>query len=86
MKSLHAFLYFHNKGSMGPCSTYNCGRGAECVERKGSAMCECVQCSGEFDPVCGTDGSSYSNACQLRAEACLRDRDVTVLHPGLCGM
>ncbi|KAG5885807.1 hypothetical protein JTB14_001416 [Gonioctena quinquepunctata] len=71
-------------GEKGPCSDHECQYGATCVERSGTAHCECPICPAEFEPVCGSDGISYGNECKLRLEACKHRRDITVLYDGPC--
>ncbi|CAG9816696.1 unnamed protein product [Phaedon cochleariae] len=71
-------------GERGPCSDHECQFGAVCVARTGTAHCECPVCPAEFEPVCGSDGISYSNACKLQQEACKHRRGITVLYNGPC--
>lgn len=36
------------------------------------------------EQVCGSDGVTYADQCQLRTIACRQDKDVTVQHSGQC--
>lgn len=70
----------------GACHQYPCQLGASCVVRSnGFPTCECPSCSEEFEPVCGSDGISYTNECKLRKEACEHKKDIYVDYKGLCG-
>ncbi|CAG9828275.1 unnamed protein product [Diabrotica balteata] len=71
-------------GENGPCSEHECQFGGTCIERAGTAHCECPECPAEFEPICGSDGISYSNECKLRLEACKHRRNITVLYRGPC--
>jgi len=71
-------------GAEGPCARHSCGHGASCVERSGMANCECPTCSSHYEPICGSDGISYGNECQLRLEGCRHRRTIQVVHSGLC--
>ena len=41
-------------------------------------------CPMTWEPVCGSNGITYMNACELAAMACKADRDVTVASQGPC--
>jgi hypothetical protein len=52
-----------------------------CVE----ARPECnIACTLDYTPVCGTDGQTYGNACELDSLACLRRSSVSIAHQGAC--
>jgi hypothetical protein len=53
----------------------------ECVV----AQSECnVACTLNYQPVCGTDGQTYGNQCELESVSCLRKSDLAVAYSGEC--
>ncbi|XP_065817416.1 agrin isoform X11 [Labrus bergylta] len=69
------------------CEELICNFGSSCIELNGQAHCECP--SPDCDEkdktkVCGSDGVTYADQCQLRTIACRQDKDITVQHFGQC--
>ncbi|XP_034447566.1 agrin isoform X10 [Hippoglossus hippoglossus] len=78
-----------DKGPEAPtsCEELVCSFGASCIEVNDQAHCECP--SPDCDEknkskVCGSDGVTYADQCQLRTIACRQDKDITVQHFGQC--
>ncbi|KAJ8259664.1 hypothetical protein GJAV_G00172040 [Gymnothorax javanicus] len=77
------------KGPNAPasCDEMECKFGASCVKVNGQAHCECPapDCDeANKTKVCGSDGVTYADQCQLKTIACRQDKDITVKHPGQC--
>nr|ACL36282.1 Kazal-type serine proteinase inhibitor 3 [Penaeus chinensis] len=43
-----------------------------------------ILCTANYDPVCGSDGNTYGNACELEVADCKSDDDITLAHSGPC--
>uniref|UniRef100_A0A8D3CN64 Agrin n=1 Tax=Scophthalmus maximus TaxID=52904 RepID=A0A8D3CN64_SCOMX len=70
-----------SQGECKTCGSTVCAWGARCVQNK----CECPPCSGEaFSPVCGSDGTTYDNKCELGTSSCMQKRRIDVAKPGSC--
>lgn len=79
------FLLFFFLGSSEACSNFQCPTGGYCVETaSGQPSCHCPLCGGEWDPVCGTDGVTYTNPCRLRYESCRHNKSLSIVYKGLC--
>ncbi|XP_019567657.2 agrin isoform X5 [Rhinolophus sinicus] len=69
------------------CAEMRCEFGASCVEEAGSAHCVCPTptCPGaNATKVCGSDGVTYGNECQLRTIACRQGLDISIQSLGPC--
>uniref|UniRef100_A0A3Q2HRE0 Agrin n=1 Tax=Equus caballus TaxID=9796 RepID=A0A3Q2HRE0_HORSE len=69
------------------CAEIRCEFGASCVEEAGSAHCVCPTptCLGaNATKVCGSDGVTYGNECQLRTIACRQGLDISIQSLGPC--
>ncbi|KAK3607077.1 hypothetical protein CHS0354_039132 [Potamilus streckersoni] len=68
------------------CEALDCGPNRDCtIDRKGQAVCMCpVPCEQIKRPVCGSDGQTYENECELRKYACEHDVEIKIVHSGKC--
>ncbi|XP_059997778.1 agrin isoform X4 [Lagenorhynchus albirostris] len=69
------------------CAEMPCEFGASCVEEAGSAHCVCPTpaCPGaSATKVCGSDGVTYGDECQLRTVACRQGLGISIQSLGPC--
>ncbi|KAK6177684.1 hypothetical protein SNE40_015737 [Patella caerulea] len=73
-------------GVVSTCDEKTCGFGGTCVQDEdGSSICYCKDnCDAVRSQVCGSDGKSYGNECQLKYEACRQQREITVASSDNC--
>ncbi|XP_072888416.1 agrin isoform X6 [Hemitrygon akajei] len=68
----------------GPCDRCgNCQFGAICEAETGKCVCS-TECVGSQQLVCGTDGNTYSNECELHVQSCIKQTDIQVASQGEC--
>jgi len=49
-------------------------------------VCACEhECSRIYAPVCGSDGRTHANECEMKFGSCLRRRKIVVKYKGNCG-
>ncbi|XP_035316710.1 agrin isoform X2 [Cricetulus griseus] len=69
------------------CVEIHCEFGASCVEEAGFAHCVCptLTCpEANSTKVCGSDGVTYGNECQLKTIACRQGLDISTQSLGPC--
>ncbi|KAH1185422.1 hypothetical protein KIL84_018171 [Mauremys mutica] len=68
------------------CANVFCGAGRECaVTEKVEPTCLCIeQCKPHKRPVCGSNGKTYLNHCELHRDACLTGSKIQVDYDGHC--
>ncbi|XP_040057367.2 follistatin-related protein 1 isoform X1 [Gasterosteus aculeatus] len=68
------------------CANVFCGAGRECtVTEKGEPSCLCIEsCKPHKRSVCGSNGKTYRNHCELHRDACLTGLKIQVAHDGHC--
>ncbi|XP_068183873.1 follistatin-related protein 1-like isoform X2 [Antennarius striatus] len=67
------------------CARTFCGAGRECVStERGEPVCRCLQCDVTEHWVCGSNGRSYRNHCELHRDACVTQTKIHAEHRGRC--
>ena len=69
-----------------PCALRTCPPHAKCViVANGTADCACPRsCPTSLNFVCGSNGKSYRNTCELERDSCKRNKVIRVSHRGYC--
>ena len=68
-----------------PCAAIKCGYYAKCEVRNGSAGCVCpALCPAVLRPVCGSNGVTYGNLCELKRDVCKKEEFIKVVNEGPC--
>ncbi|CAG0886258.1 unnamed protein product [Cyprideis torosa] len=78
---------FHQPPSIRVCSPSSCPPPRVCRrdEHYGVIKCMCpTDCPETYSPVCGSNGRTYRNTCDLNKAACLEKIDLQVSYPGQC--
>ncbi|XP_031572994.1 collagen alpha-6(VI) chain-like [Actinia tenebrosa] len=70
------------------CYNNNCANTrpySTCKEVNGKATCVCAEsCPSTPKQVCGSDGKTYTNDCEMKRAACQNNKNITVKSPGPC--
>eukprot|EP00057_Strongylocentrotus_purpuratus_P023451 XP_011677925.1 PREDICTED: agrin [Strongylocentrotus purpuratus] len=81
-------VYVASQGScdeQDPCEGVQCSFGSECMIEGDRATCECPNaCPLIYSPICGSDGVSYGNTCEMEAASCRQQKEITLVNEGMC--
>lgn len=75
-------LYFTD-----PCEGVQCPIAQICqLDESRNPICRCnAICPYELNPVCGSNGKTYTNECFLRVEGCKARKSLRIMYSGECG-
>ncbi|GFQ66508.1 agrin [Trichonephila clavata] len=63
------------------CQNVHCKHGARC--ENGHCICA-FDCPDAYDPVCGSDGTTYRNDCEMRRGSCQKGINLATVFFGEC--
>lgn len=67
------------------CLDVLCHAGQDCLVHNEIASCICKKsCPDHDNPVCGSNGMTFPNHCELHRTACLQGKKISVKHNGMC--
>ncbi|XP_041377630.1 agrin-like isoform X2 [Gigantopelta aegis] len=75
------FISITSIGDCDSCADKVCKYGAKCEH--GTCLCP-ILCPTIHEPICASDGRTYSNECEMRRTACSRQSDLYVVRSGEC--
>ena len=70
-----------------PCGHLSCPPNSRCIVRtNGTAKCACTKnsCSRLNEFICGSNGKTYRNTCEMENDSCDSNETITVAHKGHC--
>ena len=70
------------------CDSAKCNFYAECVDNgQGLTTCECPSSCGSasIQKICGNDGQTYLNECEIRKTSCENSKLITKAYDTICG-
>ena len=70
-----------------PCGHLSCPANSRCiVGTNGTAKCACAKnsCPQLNEFVCGSNGKTYRNTCEMENDSCDSNETITVAHKGYC--
>ena len=80
-QEVYIYVLFSDKCSSHKCKTYE-----QCKIQNDKPVCVCpTNCPSTSDPVCASNGKTYSSECHMRVQACNVNTRLTVLRKGKCG-
>ena len=71
--------------NLDPCTNNLCHAGQECAIVGRNASCICKKsCPEHENTVCGSNGMTFPNHCELHRTACLEGKKISIKHDGTC--
>ncbi|CAF4139116.1 unnamed protein product [Rotaria magnacalcarata] len=67
------------------CKALICFHGKTCMIEDGIGVCRCIfNCSSEENKICGSNGISYRNLCEMQRDHCTREENIVQVDSSHC--
>lgn len=68
------------------CAGVSCPNYGKCEQTATGFKCGCNKvCNEPYSAICGDDGRTYNNKCQMKIQSCSLKKSIQVKHVGKCG-